>query len=165
MRSMRSSMQQGAFLALPLLLKPHPTAASKGKFLGLYEPRTNVNDIAAIDLDQRTITARLALGSQSGFEAAFDVYSMGAFSAPYAMLTLATPITIPSGTTVTGTNTNNEQVVGTTIADTKRTKAGENILLVQYAFEAFQGASATQRCRVGGSPNPDVTECKFVSVD
>lgn len=46
-------------------------------FLGLYEPETNVDDIAALDLDHRSIVARLATGDEEGLLEAQDVYSKG----------------------------------------------------------------------------------------
>ena len=52
-------------------------AESYQTFLGRYEPSTNVDDIAALDLDQRSIAARLAAGTYAGLREDEEIYSKG----------------------------------------------------------------------------------------
>ncbi|KAL7543689.1 hypothetical protein ACHAXR_012997 [Thalassiosira sp. AJA248-18] len=68
-----------AMLANPSLAVAATTRAMSEQqaFLGLYEPETNVDDIAALDLDHRSIVARLATGDGEGLLEAQDVYSKG----------------------------------------------------------------------------------------
>lgn len=46
-------------------------------FLSVYTPSTNVDDIASLDLDLRSIVARLAKDSETGLTEAKDIYTNG----------------------------------------------------------------------------------------
>ena len=52
-------------------------ALSEQSFLGLYDPTNNVDAIAALDLDQRSIVARLATGDRNGLTEAQSISSNG----------------------------------------------------------------------------------------
>jgi len=63
---------------------------SEQAFLGQYEPETNVDAIAALDLDQRSIVARLATGDRDGLAEAQIVYSNGQESSELNIKRLST---------------------------------------------------------------------------
>lgn len=51
--------------------------AAEQAFFGQYTPETNIDSIAALDIDQRSIVARVASGDEEGLVEARDVYSNG----------------------------------------------------------------------------------------
>lgn len=52
-------------------------AVEEQAFLKMYTPDTNVDAVASLDLDQRSIVARVATGDEDGLSEAMDIYSMG----------------------------------------------------------------------------------------
>eukprot|EP00580_Thalassiosira_gravida_P015601 CAMPEP_0201663610 /NCGR_PEP_ID=MMETSP0494-20130426/5351_1 /ASSEMBLY_ACC=CAM_ASM_000839 /TAXON_ID=420259 /ORGANISM="Thalassiosira gravida, Strain GMp14c1" /LENGTH=522 /DNA_ID=CAMNT_0048142239 /DNA_START=113 /DNA_END=1681 /DNA_ORIENTATION=+ len=58
------------------------TESPQPSFLNRYTPSTDVDDIAALDLDQRSIVAKLASGTFLGLKEAEEIYSNGRFDAP-----------------------------------------------------------------------------------
>ena len=69
-----------AYCVAAMLFTPSPLAAinaTEQPFLKRYEPETNIDNVAALDLDQRSIVARLASGTEEGLRDAQDVYSKG----------------------------------------------------------------------------------------
>lgn len=59
-----------------LLLTPASAAAAATPFL-TYTPDTNVDDVAYLDLDQRSILASLAASDQDGLIDAKNIYMLG----------------------------------------------------------------------------------------
>lgn len=51
--------------------------AAQQSFLSIYTPSTNVDSIASLDIDQRSIVARLAKGNSKGFAEARQFYVNG----------------------------------------------------------------------------------------
>ena len=105
-----------------------------------------------------TIEAQLALGTDQGVQAALKVYSQGAFSKPYAEVTLSTGlgVDVAKGVTVMGMNADGKQIRGLTMT---ATKTGDTVLLLQYHASPVQ-ASFTD-CHVGGNPEPNTRGCEF----
>lgn len=121
-----------------------------------YEPQTTVTDHAAIDLDQQAIEGQLAAGTEEGMANALRIYTEGAFSKSYAEITLDTPLTstLPKGTEVVGTNTNNDEIRGTILDEAE---ASDKIIRVQYATTGVQESYVG--CQVGGNPEPVFDGC------
>ena len=73
-----------------------------------YTPMTQVTDTAAIDLDQMALESMVADQSAQAMERSLAIYTNGAFSQSYAVLTLNEPldaslnITLAPGATVSG---------------------------------------------------------------
>ena len=116
-----------------------------------YEP---IADDAALDLDQRSLIARLALASKKGLLQSRDVYSKGGHSHPRAILLLESgpDAKIPSGTAVTGETETGAKVKAVTV---HHVEAGDTSVTVQYLVDVM-----TAPCQVGGSPIPDTSGCK-----
>ncbi|CAB9509691.1 expressed unknown protein [Seminavis robusta] len=131
----------------------HERSLQQEMIMGIYQPVTHVVDKADIDLDQRTIEGRLALGTSEGTDQAQKVFEKGAYSKPYAYLTLSPALTaiVPVGTNVTGQTANGVEIRGTTYE--MDAQVGDTPLLVRYSSEN------NQQCLVGGNPNPNTTGC------
>lgn len=118
----------------------------------------NFETVSNLDLDMKTILARLASETTDGLEAAKKVFYSGAFADPIALLKIADPaffnLNVPPGTPVIGTSTS-----GTTIEGTVNfgSNIGTDTLEVHYAPGGTSGV-----CSVGANPNPTTTGCKFV---
>jgi hypothetical protein len=142
-------MKLTAPLATTLLLVP--VAASSTTIFSSYEP---IADDAALDLDQRSLIARLALASEKGLNQAQDIYAKGGHSHPQAILLLhsSLDVKIPSGTIVIGETDTGAQIRATT---THHVEAGDTSLPVKYDVDDMQAP-----CQVGGSPSPDTSGCK-----
>ncbi|CAB9506677.1 expressed unknown protein [Seminavis robusta] len=121
-----------------------------------YTPTTVVTDDAAIDLDQALFESELDKINDEGFENAFHVYTLGAFSQSYATLTLNRGLTfdVPEGTDIDGNNTDGNYVRGRTM---KAANAGATTLKVRYHVYPVQRAWTA--CHVGGNPNPNFQRC------
>jgi len=122
-----------------------------------YEPHTSVMDYAAIELDIRTIEARLALKTLTGDNEARQVYLNGAYSKPYARLTLNSALSVDSinaGEEVRGTNAEGNQVKGTVMEDAKE---GDDKILVLYHVPSYEDTK--NGCFVGGNPQPITKGC------
>lgn len=109
------------------------------------------DNIAALDLDQRTIVARLASESAEGMAAAGDVFEKGAHSDSYAFLMISDPVLlgadVPPGSSVTGTTASGEAIGGITY---RGSPIGDGTLEFHYG---------NGNCRVGGNPSPATTGC------
>lgn len=102
--------------------------------------------------------------SETSFGNAGDLYRNGGSAAPYSNLTLATllPQAVPHLTRVTGTDTNQNQVVGWVWGNHP---AQSTHLAVHYLISSNQDNYVS--CKVGGlvSVNAQVTEgCKYTHV-
>lgn len=53
------------------------STSSETKILGMYTPNTDVSNYATLDLEQRSIIARLATGDKDGLSEANDIYTNG----------------------------------------------------------------------------------------
>lgn len=62
--------------------------SSEQAFIGLYTPDSNVDKIAVLDLDQRSIVARLAAEDEEGLTEAENVYSNGRITDTASDLTI-----------------------------------------------------------------------------
>ena len=104
----------------------------------------------AIDLDLREMERQLQLGSIQGYNAAMDIYSKGAYSAPIAKLKvdpLQRPLTF--GDVVSGLSSTLEEEVKLTVVSNY--PSGRDAILVKY--------SNTTTCIVGGLPDPVTDGC------
>ena len=63
-------------MATLLLTKSAPVSAAEKPFL-MYTPDTNVDEMAALDLDQRSIVASLAASDEEGLTEAKNIYMLG----------------------------------------------------------------------------------------
>ena len=140
-----------------LRIKPG-SASSNEKVFGVYEPSTNVDNIAVIDLDQRMVAALLAQETEGSMEAAKNVYSEGTYARSYAVLTLSSDLSqnVQPGTAVIGRTANNAEVRGVTNMETDD-GWGKNFIGVEYSLKS-------EPCNVGGNPEPDTRGCKSFMV-
>ncbi len=71
-------------MATILLTKSAPASAAETPFL-TYTPNTNVDDVAYLDLDQRSIVASLAASDEGGLVDAKNTYMLGRVDSTGAM--------------------------------------------------------------------------------
>ena len=138
--------------ALLLAIAPPKSATvTAATVFSQYRP---IADDAALDLDQRSLIARLALASKKGLLQARDIYSKGGHSHPQAMLLLESgpDAKIPSGTAITGETETGDKIKAVTV---HHVEAGETSLTVQYLVDTM-----TSPCQVGGNPTPDASGCE-----
>ncbi|GKY95292.1 hypothetical protein MPSEU_000491100 [Mayamaea pseudoterrestris] len=121
-----------------------------------FDPTFLITDEAAIDQDQRLMINLMAKGTKEGFLDAWRVYQDGAFSRPYAVLTLEKPLphkvkigTPISGRSMEGVRLNCEAL--------ETTEAGEKTLKVRYL--GSESLDPQSRCAVGANPIPITTGC------
>lgn len=158
-------------LLLVAALAQQPVLAEGVLIEDLYDiPDSNSNvdgtssvyfeSVAALDLDQRTIVARLASESIDGLAAAEKVFEMGAFSDTFAVLTITdggfSNLSVPAGTPVVGTTASGATIRG--IANFG-SDFGNSTLEVHYVSAS---ESSSNVCSVGGNPQPITTGCKFL---
>ena len=138
--------------ALLLAIAPPKSAtATATSVFSQYKP---IADDAALDLDQRSLIARLALANKKGLLQARDVYSNGGHSHPQAILLLENgpDDKVPSGTAITGETDAGDKIKAVTA---HHVEAGETSLTVQYLVDAMSSP-----CQVGGNPTPDTSGCE-----
>lgn len=121
-----------------------------------YEPLSQVTDHNALDLDQEALELQLALSNDDAFDAAFKIYSEGAFSKSTAEVTLTAPLpfAVSKGTPVMGVGADGNQVAGKAFEDTV---AGATIFRVQYQTSDSQKNYVN--CQVGANPVPNTEGC------
>jgi hypothetical protein len=109
-------------------------------------------------MDQALMEELLAGGTLNHFVNASIVYTDGAFSWPYAVLSVpgGIPVTLAQGTFVSGVNSEGEAVEGAVM---ERTAQGKKSLKVQYVVGDVQEDYV--KCQVGGNPNPVFRGCKY----
>lgn len=109
---------------------------------------------ARIDLDQQFINRQVDLATQDAFEAAKNVYELGAFSKSIATIALTQSIgaSMKAGAKVTGRSQNEAAVAAVTA---KNIQASDTIIEVQYVSGG---------CHVGGLAfsSPVVDGCEWV---
>ncbi len=117
----------------------------------------NFDAIANLDLDLKYILARLAPEDSDGLSTAQKIFENGGFADPYAVLKISDPeflnLDVKPGTPVFGTSANGETIGGTVNFGSP---IGDDTLEVHYSGEDLSGS-----CRVGGTPNPTTSGCKF----
>ena len=102
--------------------------------------------------------AQLATGTISGFETAMRIYSEGAFSQPYAVLTLDAPLddTLEIDDVVVGTSQDGLREVRGRIIDNY--PKGSQSIRVMYDINEVQESYVG--CQVAANPNPKLDGCK-----
>ncbi|KAL3909438.1 MAG: hypothetical protein SGILL_008088, partial [Bacillariaceae sp.] len=121
-----------------------------------YEPRSQVTDHNAIDLDQQLMETQLALGTTQSYETAKNIYTSGSHSKSIATMTLNTGLinAIESGKVVSGVSASGTEINGKT---TQAYPAGSTSISIQYQTLPIQ--SAYVGCQVGASPSPNTDGC------
>lgn len=147
------SFSSSAITALALLTA---TANASYELIAGYEPRSQVTDHNAIDLDQEAMEEQLAIGTWESYIAALGIYTSGAFSKSVAEITLTTPLTqaVSKGDRVLGVNSAGSQVPGKAYDDYP---AGTTNVMVQYATSDSQKNYVD--CQVGANVNPNFNGC------
>lgn len=91
-----------------------------------------------------------------GMENAYNVYTRGAYSQSYAILTLDKDLTVPvaKGVDIFGNATDGTNVRGKTL---EAAASGSHILKIQYHVYPVQHSWTA--CHVGGNPQPNFERC------
>lgn len=154
-----------AFVAAVVLKCDSITATSVRRHLSYemiayYEPKTQVTDQNAIDLDQEAIEFQLSMKTDESFQVARDIYTNGGYSKSVAEVTLTTPLRnrVKIGTSVTGKNSEGKLVVGELLDDYKK---GDSTIGVRYKTTDIQESYVS--CQVGGLSKPKLDGCLAAS--
>lgn len=125
-----------------------------------FEPKSQVTDHNAIDLDQEAIEIQLAKRTEAGFQTARDIYTKGGHSKSVAMIALNSPLSsnIEIGTLVTGENAKGQEVLGKVYADYLK---GTSTIGIQYKTTDIQKSYVD--CQVGALPTPNTNGCLAAS--
>ena len=109
-----------------------------------------------IDLDIELIGNLLRDPSSDHSIAALKVYEEGAFSWPYADLTIkdGLPIDLDKGAAVSGISALDEEIHGKVL---HHVKAGSTLVSVQYVLSDSHGAG--HQCHSGANPSPNLKGC------
>jgi len=121
-----------------------------------YEPKTQVTDHAAIDMDQKDIETEITSSSLLGFNAARRIYTEGGHSRSYAALSLLEPVSesFRWGAPVTGYTKSGAEVTGTIEKDIAE---GNDVLWFLYDVSNQLGNHVG--CQVGGTSSPLLDGC------
>jgi len=121
-----------------------------------YEPKCQVTDQNALDLDQESLELQLALSNDDAFAAANKIYGEGGFSGSYAIVTLTTPLpsSVSAGTVVMGLAADGNQVAGEVL---ETTSAGATVLQVRY--QTTDSQKNYVNCQVGAATVPNTEGC------
>jgi len=121
-----------------------------------YEPRTQVTDHSAIDLDQMELQNELGKKNDAGFQNALQIYTNGAHSKSVAEITLTTALAteLPKGSLVTGPTVNGKTTTGKLY---EAASANTNSIKVQYTTSDDRMAHVG--CQVGASVDPAYDGC------
>merc|ERR1712078_135365 len=124
--------------------------------MGGYEPKCQVTDQNALDLDQESLVLQLALSNDDAFAAANKIYGEGGFSGSYAIVTLTTPLpsSVSAGTVVMGLAADGNQVAGEVL---ETTSAGATVLQVRY--QTTDSQKNYVNCQVGAATVPNTEGC------
>ena len=108
-------------------------------------------------MDQQAIENQLALGTSEGRQNALKVYTNGAYSKSFAVLTLDAALAneVGADVEVIGKTAGGDEVRGTVM---ETASAGATTLRVQYATTSVQDSYVG--CQVGGNPDPKTDGCK-----
>jgi len=166
---MMMHMLSGAVASLLLLASPSASSSSSNlrsiaehdrrlsyELIANYEPKSQVTDHNAIDLDQFEIERQLNIGSVASFDKARRVYEEGGHSKSVAVVKLTTPLTsgLAKFTAVSGQNADGGPVYGSVHDDYPN---GSNIIEVQY--KTIDQQSSYVGCQVGGLSKPNLDGC------
>lgn len=126
------------------------------ELIAFYEPKSQVTDHNAIDLDQSEMEDQLSIGSEASFERARKIYTDGGHSKSVAVVTLSTPLTrgLPKFTQVSGTNEAGQAVYGKLYDNYPN---GATTVEIQYKTTDIQASYVN--CQVGGLPKPNLDGC------
>jgi len=119
------------------------------QYITNYEPRSQVTDHNALDLDQKVIEEQIALQNENSFARARDVYEQGGHSKSYAKLkiTSGNKPNVSDGTLFTGTDMSGRPVTGK-VYESSTSPSDE--LRLQYSTSDIQ--SSYVGCQVGALP-------------
>ncbi|KAL7578340.1 hypothetical protein ACA910_012746 [Epithemia clementina (nom. ined.)] len=126
-------------------------ATSKIAPIGDYQPQNDVSPYLALSEDLRAIDNALIAETEEGFKEALDIYSNGAFSDPFVLLTLdeGLPFDVPLGTALIGTD--NAGNPTTVVVAYNSYKAGANAIEIVFRSDP--------PCRMSSDPNPELLGC------
>jgi len=124
--------------------------------IAYYEPKSQVTDQNAIDLDQLAMEEQLSVGSEGSFEKAWNIYSRGGHSRSVAIISLEVPLTrgMAKNTPVSGVAENGLTVTGTLFDNYPN---GISTIEIQYTTTDSQESYVG--CQVGGLPDPRLDGC------
>jgi len=128
--------------------------------IAFYEPKSQVTDHNAIDLDQADMEDQLSIGSDVSFEKARRIYADGGHSKSVAVVKLTTPLTrgLSKYTAVSGQNANGVAVYG---------KLYENypngVSQIEIQYKTIDQQKSYVGCQVGGLPRPNLEGCLTAS--
>lgn len=130
------------------------------ELIAFYEPKSQVTDHNAIDLDQSELEDQLAIGSSVSLNNAKRIYEEGGHSKSVAKVTLSTPLTgsLAKFASVSGRNEDGGAVYGKVYDDYPN---GSNQIMVQYKTTDNQASYVS--CQVGGLPKPNLQGCLAAS--
>lgn len=155
-----NGMRQFLLLLFAAVMAQQPLLADGGLISDAYaiplrssESLFNFDNVAALDLDQRAIVARLASETGDNMNKAYEVFLNGAFSASYAELTITddesfSDLVVPLGTPIVGVTASGSTIMG--MANIQK-NAGTTSLEMRYPSDSS--------CNVGGNPSPITTGC------
>jgi len=126
------------------------------ELIAYYEPKSQVTDNNAIDLDQLEIEDQLAIGSEVSFEKARRVYAEGGHSKSVAVVKLASPLTrsLAKSTIVSGKSEG-----GVTIYGKLLDNYPNGISTIEIQYRTTDSQKAYVGCQVGGLSKPNLVGC------
>lgn len=126
------------------------------ELIASFEPKSQVTDHNAIDLDQATMEDQLAIGTDVSFERARRVYEEGGHSKSVAMVKLSSPLTsgLKKATAVSGKNDDGAAVYGKLYEDYPN---GSTTIGIQY--KTTDNQKSYVGCQVGGLPKQNTAGC------
>jgi len=126
------------------------------ELIAYYEPRSQVTDNNAMDLDQLEIEDQLAIGSEVSFEKARRVYEDGGHSKSVAVVKLDSPLTrgLGKSTIVSGKNEGGTSVYGKLVDNYPN-----GISTIEIQYRTTDNQKTYVGCQVGGLPKPNLVGC------
>jgi len=126
------------------------------ELIAYYEPKSQVTDQNAIDLDQQEIEDQLSIGSEVSFEKARRVYDEGGHSKSVAVINLASPLTRGLGkfTEVSGKTES-----GLTVAGVLFDNYPNGISTIEIQYKTNPAQKFYVGCQVGGLSRPKLDGC------
>jgi len=126
------------------------------ELIAMYEPKSQVTDQAAIDLDQLAMEDQLAIGTEASFEKAKEVYEHGGHSKSVAKVKLSSglPLSMVKSTSVSGQTDGGVPVYGK-LFDTYPN--GATTIEIQY--QTIDSQKNYVNCQVGGLSKPNLAGC------
>jgi len=126
------------------------------ELIAYYEPKSQVTDHNAMDLDQLELEDQLAIGSDVSFEKARDVYNDGGHSKSVAIVNLSAPLTrgLPKYSAVSGKGQD-----GLTIYGKLFDNYPNGISTIEIQYKTTDSQKTYVGCQVGGLPKPNFKGC------